>query len=521
VPGKRVSMRKMREVLRLYFELKLGQRQIARSANLSQSTVHDYVTRFTAAGLNWPLPTEMSEAALEGALFPTDRDPDRQPAGQRPLPDFAHLHEELQRHKHTTRRLLWEEYRAAHPDGYGYSRFCHHYQRWKRERDLVLRQEHRPGEKLFVDWAGATIPVHDPENGEVHPASLFVAVLGASNYTYAEANPDQQMVSWSGAHVRTFEFLGGCPQLVVPDNPKTGVSKACRYEPDLNPTYQEMAMHYGVGVLPTRPRKPRDKAKVEVGVQIAERWIVAALRHRKFFSLHELNRAIGELLEKLNQRPFQKREGSRRSLFLEVDQPTLRPLPGERFDLSVWSQATVNIDYHIQFDGSFYSVPYQLARQTVDVRATPTTIEIFHQRQRVASHVRARKPYTAVTNSEHRPASHRAHLDWPPSRMIQWASTVGPHTAAMVQKILDAYPHPEMGYRSCLGIIRLGQRYPTTRVEAAAERALVTGAVSYKSLDSILRRCLDQQPLNSPAARSLPAHSNIRGAAYFAHEGGA
>jgi transposase len=321
--------------------------------------------------------------------------------------------------------------------------------------------------------------------------------------------------------VRTFEFLGGCPQLVIPDNLKTGVSKACRYEPDLNPTYQEMATHYGVGVLPARPRKPRDKAKVEVGVQIAERWIIAALRHRKFFSLGELNRAIRELLEKLNQRPFTKREGSRRSLFLEVDQPALRSLPAERFDLSEWSQATVNIDYHIQFDDSFYSVPYQLSRKIVDVRATPTTVEIFYQHQRVASHVRARKSHTAVTNHEHRPASHRAHLDWPPSRMIQWARSVGPHIAEMVEKILAAYPHPEMGYRSCLGIIRLGQSYPTTRVEAAAERALVTGAVSFKSLESILRRRLDQQPLNPPAVtRALPAHTNIRGAAYFTNEGG-
>ena len=515
VPGKRVSMRKTREVLRLYFDLKLGQRQIARSASVSQSTVHDYLERFTAAGLSWPLPTEMSEAELEAALFPADPGQGREPTAERPLPDFAHIHEELQRHKHATRQLLWEEYRAAHANGYGYSRFCELYQRWKRERDLVLRQEHRPGEKLFVDWAGVTMPLHDPQTGEIHPTSLFVAVLGASNYTYAEANENQQMVSWIGAHVRTFEFLGGCPALVVPDNTRTGVSKPCRYEPDLNPTYQEMAMHYGVGVLPTRPRKPRDKAKVEVGVQIAERWIVAALRHRQFFSLAELNQAIRELVEKLNQRPFKKREGSRQSLFREVDQPALRPLAAERFDLSVWSQATVNIDYHIQFDGSFYSVPYALARQTVEVRATPTTVEIFHKGQRVASHVRARKSYTAVTNPEHRPASHRAHLDWPPSRMIQWARTVGPHTAELVEKILEAFPHPEMGYRSCLGIIRLGHRYPATRMEAAAERALLTGAISYKSLDSILRRHLDQQPLNPPAAPPLPSHDNIRGAAYF------
>jgi transposase len=499
----------------LHFDLKLGQRQIGRSANISQSTVHGYLARFRAAGLSWPLPAQMSEAELEAALFPAEAGQGHQPAGQRSLPDFAQVHEELQRHKHVTRQLLWEEYRSAHPDGYSYGRFCHHYRLWKQQGDLVLRQEHRPGEKLFVDWAGATIPIYDPQNGDVHQAPLFVAVLGASNYTYAEAGPDQQMAAWIGAHVRTFEFLGGCPRLVVPDNAKTGVAKPCRYEPDLNPTYQEMASHYGVGVLPTRPRKPRDKAKVEVGVQIAERWIVAALRHRKFFSLGELNRAIGELLEKLNQRPFQKREGSRRSLFLEVDQPALQPLPAERFDLSVWSQATVNIDYHIQFDSSFYSVPYRLARHEVEVRATPTTVEIFHRGQRVASHRRAPKPYTAVTDPEHRPASHRAHLDWPPSRMIEWARTVGPRTAALVEKILEAFPHPEMGYRSCLGVIRLGQRYPAARIEAAAERALATGAVSYKSLDSILRRHLDEQPLNLPAARPLPSHENIRGAAYF------
>jgi transposase len=498
----------------LYFELKLRQRQIARSAKVSQSTVHEYVERFQGAGLSWPLPPEMSEADLERKLFPFDSGVVR--PGAKTPPDFAHIHQELQTHKHTTLQLLWEEYRAVHEDGYGYSRFCHHYQHWRQQRDLVLRQQHRPGEKLFVDWAGATMPIYDPATGQARPAQLFVAVLGASNYTYAEATLDQQMASWIGAHVRTFEFLGGCPELVVPDNARTGVSRACRYEPDLNPTYQEMAMHYGVGVLPTRPRKPRDKAKVEVGVQIAERWIVAALRHRKFFSLGELNRAIGELLDKLNQRPFKKREGSRRSLFEQLDRPSLRPLPVERFDLAEWSQATVNIDYHIQFDKSFYSVPYQLARQTVEVRATPTTLEIFHQGKRVASHLRTGKPYAAVTDCEHRPASHRAHLDWPPSRLVQWAATVGTRTSEVVEKILQAQPHPEMGYRSCLGIIRLGQRYPVDRVEAAAERALLTGAVSYRSMDSILRHNLDQQPVNpAPAPRSLPGHDNIRGAAYF------
>lgn len=515
MPGKRVSVRKTREVLRLYHELKLGQRQIARSACLSQSTVHDYLERFAASGLSWPLPSAMTEAELEAALFPVSPKP-LGTARTRPSPDFSRVQEELQRNKHVTLQLLWEEYRLAHPDGYRYSQFCHHFRQWKNSHDVVMRQQHRAGERLFVDWAGAKIPVYSRDSSAVHEAPLFVAVLGASNYTYAEAAWSQDTGCWIGAHVRAFEYMGGVPELVVPDNPRTGVIRTCRYEPDLNPTYQEMATHYGIGVLPARVRKPRDKAKVEVGVQIVQRWIVAALRHRKFFSLAELNAAIGELLEKLNQRRFRKQEGSRASLFAEIERPVLRPLPAERFDLSVWSRATVNIDYHIQFEHSFYSVPYQLVREVVEVRATPSVIEIFHRGVRVASHVRTRKPHAAVTDPEHRPKSHRAHLEWPPSRMVQWAQAVGPNAAQVVERILRSYPHPEMGYRSCLGIIRLGQRYPAVRVEAAAERALHCGAVSYKSIESILRRGLDHQPLvDSTPIPTRSAHHNVRGAEYF------
>src|SRR5262249_31681235 len=284
---------------------------------------------------------------------------------------------------------------------YSYSSFWRHYEQWRGAQDLVMRQQHRAGEKLFVDWAGARIPIHDPQTGAILEASLFVGVLGASSYTYAEATRSQDLECWIGAHVRNLEFLDGVPELVVPDNARTAVNKACRYEPDLNPTYQEMATHYGIGVVPARVRKPRDKAKVEVGVQIAQRWIVAALRHRKFFSLAELNAAIRELLVKLNQRPFKKREGCRKSLFEQIDQPVLRPLPQEPFELSVWSKATVNIDYHVQVYDSFYSVPYSLAQKAVEVRTTATTVEIFYQGTRVASHVRARKPYTAVTENGH------------------------------------------------------------------------------------------------------------------------
>ena len=508
-------MRKIKEVLRLRYELGLGQRQIARSCSIGRGTVYEYLKRAEAAGLSWPLPEGWDDNRLEDALFGTR--PQRTTQPERPLPDFVAIREQLQRHRHLTLQLLWEEYRQAHPDGYGYSRFCELYQRWRRKQDVVLRQEHKAGEKMFVDWAGATIPVHDPMTGQVCSASLFVAVLGASSYTYAEATRDQQLTAWVQAHIHALEFFGGLPQLAVPDNTKTGVTKACRYDPDLNPTYQELAMHYGFGVLPARPRKPRDKAKAESGVQVVERWIVAALRHHRFFSLEALNQAIGELLSKLNQRPFRKRDGSRATLFQTLDRPALRPLPAERFDLSEWSRARVNIDYHVAFDGNFYSVPYNLVHELVEVHSTPTTVEVFHRSQRVASHLRGRGRGQAVTNAEHRPKSHQAHLEWTPSRMVKWARSIGPHTVQLFEWILADKPHPEMGYRSCLGIIRLAKQYSAARMEAAAQRALLTGACRYQSIKSILKNSLDQQPLpeQSPTQSPPPRHDNIRGSEYF------
>jgi transposase len=508
-------MRKIHDVLRMHFDLKLPQRQIARSIQLSQSTVNEYLNRFQQSGLVWPLAEGFDDDRLQEKLFAAADKPDP-PVSERPLPDFSQIHHELTTNRHTCLQLLWEEYRDAHQTApYSYPSFWRHYDRWRTRQDLVMRQQHVAGERLFVDWAGAKIPIYDPQSGEARSASLFVAVMGASSYTYAEATASQELEHWIGAHVRTLEFLGGVPELIVPDNAKTGVLKACRYEPDLNPTYQEMAVHYGVGVVPTRPRKPRDKAKVEVGVQIAQRWILAALRHRKFFSLVELNHAIAELLAKLNQRSFKKREGCRESLFEEVDKPALRPLPAQPYDQSAWSKAVVNIDYHVQFDDSFYSVPYTLARQNVEVRSTPATVEIFHQGTRVASHVRARKPYTAVTQNEHRPKAHQAHLQWPPSRLVSWALTVGPFTSQLFQQILDRYPHPEMGYRSCLGLLRLGEKYSPKRLESACERALITGAASYKSVKSILAHSLDSQPLAEPEAGRGTGHDNIRGAGYY------
>jgi transposase len=507
-------MRKLKEVLRLRYELGLGQRQIARSCSIGHGTVYEYLKRAQAAGVSWPLPEGWDDRQLEAALF--GGTPRHVYESRKPAPDFAHLHEELQRHPHLTLQLAWEEYRQAHPDGYAYSRFCELYQQWRQQLDVVLRQEHKAGEKLFVDYAGPTIPIYDPSaDGSERPASIFVAVLGASNYTYAEATASQELENWIGSHIRTFEFLGGVPKLVIPDNTRTGVNRACRYEPDLNRTYHELAMHYGVGVLPTRPYKPRDKAKVESGVLVVERWIVAALRHRKFFSLAELNQAIRELLTKLNQRPFRKRPGCRASLFQELDRPALGPLPRERYEFHQWATARVNIDYHVEFDRHYYSVPYTLTGQEVEIRATLTTVEIFHRGERVASHRRSRQAYQATTVTEHRPKSHQQHLAWPPSRLLSWAQSVGPATAQLFAAILESKPHPEMGYRSCLGILRLGQRYSTERLEAAAARAVSTGACSYRSVKSILERGLDRRPLEPAAARPPLEHDNLRGAAYF------
>jgi transposase len=508
-------MRKLKEVLRLRYELKLGYQQIGRSCAIGASTVHKYLKRAEAAGLRWPLPEGWDEGRVESALFPRPVVPTPEPALARTRPDFAAVHEQLRQHKHLTLQLLWEEYRQANPDGYRYSRFCELYQRWRSKLDVVLRQDHKAGEKMFVDWAGATIPVHDRHTGEVWPAPLFVATLGASSYTWAEATRDQQMEAWLRCHVHAFEYFHGIPALAVPDNTKTGVTRAHRYDPDLNPTYYNFAQHCGFGIVPARPYKPRDKAKVENAVQVAERWIVAALRHRKFFSLGEVNEAIGELLHKLNHRPFRKKDGTRASVWEAIDKPALQPLPMEPFDLSEWSRARVNIDYHVAFDANFYSVPYNLVQELVEIRSTPTTVEILHKGTRVASHLRSRERGKAVTIEEHRPKSHREHLQWTPSRMLHWAGTIGPHAARLFERIMAEKPHPEMGYRGCLGIIRLARKYSPQRVEAACERALLTGACRYKSVESILKNSLDRTPVSSPPPASTPPHDNIRGAGYF------
>jgi len=507
-------MRKIKEVLRLRFGLGLHQDQIARSCSIGQATVHRYLEKAAAAKLCWPLPDDLSEQRLDELLFPMR--PLRTAEQLRPGIDFAQLSTQLAAHKHLTLQLLWEEYRETYPDGYGYSRFCELYQRWSRTRDVVLRHDYKPGEKTFVDWAGDTVPVYDRETGEVTPASVFVAVLGASTYTFARAAMGQDLGQWIDCHVHAFEFFGGTTTLLIPDNPRTGVTRACRYEPDLNRTYHEMAQHYGIAVMPTRPRKPRDKAKVENAVGIVERWILAALRHRKFFAVAELNDAIDELLGRLNNRKFRKRDGTRASLFQEIDGPALQPLPAERYHLAEWKTVRANIDYHVEIERHYYSVPYQLAGQQLEARYTATTIELFQGGKRVASHARSSIAYRHTTIREHMPKSHQAHLEWTPSRLIHWGETIGKATAEVICIILAGKPHPEMGYRACLGILRLAKTYSNERLEAASQRALQLHACSYSSLRSILKRSLDRQTtLDLESDKSGPRHDNVRGPNYY------
>jgi transposase len=403
-------MRKIEEVLRLKYEVGLTHREIARSCAISASTVSEYVTHAKAAGLSWPLPEELSGAELEGLLFPEQK---AASGGRKPPPDWSFVYKELRR-KSVTLSLLWLEYRQEQPEGYSYSQFCHHYRQWAKQLKPMMRQKHRAGEKLFVDYAGQTAPLVDPETGEVREAQIFVAVLGASNYTYAEAHEAQTLPNWIGAHVRALSFLGGAPEVLVPDNLKAGVHSPHLYEPDVNPTYQEFARHYGVAVVPTRSRKPKDKAKVEVGVQVVERWILARLRDRTFFSLAELNQAIRDLLVELNERPMKHLGQSRRDLFLELDRPALKPLPTQVYEFARWKKARVHIDYHVEFDKHYYSVPHGLRGKEVDVRATEQTVEVYYQRQRQASHARVHSPGRYSTRREHMPTAHQVMDGWSP-----------------------------------------------------------------------------------------------------------
>lgn len=512
MPAERLSMRKIKEILRLKWACGLSDRKISVTCSVARPTVAEYVRRATAAGLSWPLPEEIDDARLERMLFPSPLNVLEKP---RSLPDWSVVHQELAR-KGVTLFLLWEEYQAGDPGGYQYSWFCQQYRAWARRIDLPMRHVHRAGEKLFVDYAGQTVGVVNPLSGEIRQAQIFVAVLGASNYTYAEATWSQKIPDWIGSHMRAFSYMEGVPEIVVPDNLKSAVTKVHRYEPDLNPSYQEMARHYGVAVVPARPYKPRDKAKVEAGVLLVERWILARLRHHTFFTLSELNQAIRELLEHLNNRPFKKLPGSRRSMFEQRDRPALRPLPVTPHEVAEWKMVRVNIDYHVEVDKHYYSVPYQYVRQTLEARITPNIIEVLHQGKRIASHLRSALEGRHTTVREHMPRAHQKYLDWTPERLVRWATAIGPATAQVVDTLMTSRPHPQHGFRPCLGIMRLGTHYGDERLEAACRRAVALSACRYKSIESILKKGLDSAPLPAPAAKTLTLeHDNIRGPEYY------
>ncbi len=509
----RLSMRKINEVLRLRFELKHSHRQIARSIGAASSTVAEYLRRFDESGLAWPLSDALTEAELEAKLFPPAPNV---PAAERTEPDWAALHREMRR-PGVTLMLLWQEYRGKHAQGFAYSWFCEHYRVWVGRLDLVMRHEHRAGEKVFVDYAGPTMPIIDRDTGELRPASIFVAVLGASNYTYAEATWSQELPEWIGAHVRLFSFLGGVTEIVVPDNLRSGVTRAHRYEPQINPTYAELARHYGVAVIPARAARPRDKAKAEAGVQLVERWILARLRNRQFFSLAELNVAIAELLAELNQRPFKKLPGSRASTFEMIDRPALKALPTQPYEYADWKKVRVHIDYHIEFDHHYYSVPHALVGKELEARATATTVELFHRGVRVASHIRSRRAGKFTTLPEHMPASHREYAKWTPERLREWAASIGSQTECVISAILAARRHPQQGFRSALGVLRLGKHYGADRLEAVCQRAHKLHITTFKSIESMLKNNLDRAPLDQEATpRQLPLlHENIRGPEYY------
>jgi len=510
MPAERLSMRKIRELLRLRFESGLPQRAVAESLGLSQGAISTYLSRARAAGIGWPIPEELDDARLEALLFPPPRGT---PADQRPMPDWAWVHRELRR-PNVTLALLWEEYRAGAPDGFGYSWFCDLYRGWAGRLKPTMRQAHLAGEKLFVDFAGRTVEVIDGLTGQIIPVQIFVAVLGASSFTYAEAVWSQKLPDWIAAHVRAFAYFGGAARQTVSDNLKAGIIKACFHEPTVNRTYADMARHYRTAIVPARPYKPRDKAKVEVGVQVVGRWILARLRHRRFFSLAELNAAIHALLDDLNNRLMRGWGVSRRTLYEQLDRPALVALPPSPYEYAEWKRCRVGLDYHVEIAKHYYSVPHQLLRQEVEARITAATVEIFHRGKRVASHQRSLHPHRSSTIADHMPSAHRRYRDWTHERIRREAASVGPDTAALVDVILRSRPHPEQGFRSCIGILGLVKRFGAARVDAACTRALVLGTRSYSSVAAILKNHREHA---SAAAVEAPIliHENIRGPGYY------
>ncbi len=507
---RKLTMRKSKEILRMKWKLGFSDRQVAASLRIAHSTVGDYIKRAEQAGLDWAQVEKLGEVELKSKLFPQKKK--KAKPNQRPLPDWEKVDQELHR-PGVTRKLLWMEYTRDHPGGYGYSQFCELYRRWAKSQDKpVMRVPKKAGEEVQVDYAGQTISIINPETGEKRKAQLFVGVLGASGLIYAEAHWDQSLPNWTRAHVRMFEFFGGVPEIIRPDNLKAGVTKASFYDPDLNPTYHEMAVHYGAAVIPTRVREPRDKALVENAVLQAERWILAALRSVKFFSLYELNQAIRKQLHWLNNRQLSNRDVSRQDLFLKLEKQALRPLPEHPFEYLEVKQAKVHIDYHVTFKKHHYSVPHQYTRHKVLIRAAEHLVTIYHENRRIAQHVRYDR-YGYSTDKNHLPPNHRWHLEWTPDRFCKWGRQIGPNTEEVVSRVLSSRQHPQQAYRACLGILKFADRYSPNSLEEACQQAHEAGVYSYRAIKHLLTTKKDM--LKAGLQRQSASHEHVRGNIYY------
>lgn len=506
----RLSMRKISEVFRQRLELQRSCREVARSLNISVSTVSDYLSRARTAGLSWPLPEGLTEQELYDKLFL----PVTEIKIARTQPDCEAIHRELRR-KGMTLKLLWREYREQQPNGLGYSRFCHHYQQYVKTVTPVMRQTHKAGEKSFVDYAGMKMPWLDPVSGEIHEAEIFVGCLGASQLIFAEATATQQLPDWIQSHIHMFEYFGGVTEIVVPDNLKSGVTQAHRYDPDINANYQHLGEHYGVAIVPARAAEPKDKAKVENAVGIVERQILAALRHITFTSIGEMNAVIKKRLATLNNQPFQKMKTTRREMFELIDKPALKPLPPVRYQYAEWKHAKIHVDYHFVFDDHFYSVPYEHACKSVQIRATAKTVECFHKGLRIASHIRNHRRYGYTTMEDHMPKSHQEQAKYSLSHIKNWAKKVGEQTSDFIDHMMASRAFPQQAYRACYGLLRLGSRYGEDRLEKACAKALLIRATRYQQVESILKNKLEEVPISQTVASPLSAHDNIRGANYY------
>jgi transposase len=509
--AKRTTVKDLRSILRLTYEQGLSVRAISERLQISKTSVSTYLLRAREAGLSWPLaPIYESEAALQRALF--------RRVGRPPQdliePEWPRVAQELKR-KGVTLTLLWQEYRTAHPDGYGYTWFCEKFDAYRRRANPTFRHRHAAGAAMQTDYAGPTVEVIDPQTGEIRQAQIFVAVLAASSLTFAMASFGQRLPDWIEGQTRALSYFGGVPKAIVCDNLKAGVVKALWFEPTLNQTFAAMAEHYDTTILPTRSRKPRDKGKVEGAVLIVERWILARLRHRRFFNLADLNIAISALLEELNNRLMRHTGKSRRQLFEEIERAALAPLPSEPFEYAEWKTAKVHPDYHVEVDKTFYSVPHRLIGRRVDVRLTYRAVEIFQDHTRVASHVRRSQRSGHVTVNEHMPKAHQRYANMTPASLIKMAGRIGVNAATLVERVMRQRPHPEQGYRSAMGIIALARRYERDRLEAACERALAINAISYSSVSAILKSGLDRASPATEPVKAAPSHANIRGGAYY------